>query len=119
VPYEIEGDVTGRISGRDWVLVKDDYADYLIDTITASYVPDLKAKILKWEAHSPLDVERKINRTVGGTICHTALLPYTTGAMRPIPEMCHYRAPVENVYLCGSGSHPGPAVIYTRAFLAR
>jgi beta-carotene ketolase (CrtO type) len=30
--------------------------------------------------------------------------------MRPIPEMGHYRSPVTNVYLCGSGSHPGPGV---------
>jgi beta-carotene ketolase (CrtO type) len=30
--------------------------------------------------------------------------------MRPIPEMGDYRSPVENVYLCGSGSHSGPGV---------
>ena len=38
------------------------------------------------------------------------MLPYQSGAMRPIPEMGHYRSPVDNVYLCGSGSHPGPGV---------
>jgi beta-carotene ketolase (CrtO type) len=47
---------------------------------------------------------------VHGTICHIAMLPYQTGSMRPIPEMGDYRSPVENVYLCGSGSHPGPGV---------
>ncbi len=45
-----------------------------------------------------------------GTICHGAMLPYQTGSMRPIPEMGDYRSLVENVYLCGSGSHPGPGV---------
>ncbi|HWS80969.1 MAG TPA: hypothetical protein VN178_08085 [Rubrobacter sp.] len=30
--------------------------------------------------------------------------------MRPVPEMGDYRSPVENVYLCGSGSHRGPGV---------
>jgi len=30
--------------------------------------------------------------------------------MRPIPELGHYRTPVANVYLCGSGSHPGTGV---------
>ena len=39
-----------------------------------------------------------------------AMLPYQTGSMHPIPEMGDYRSPVENVYLCGSGSHPGPGV---------
>ena len=110
VPYEIKGDATGRIQGRDWDQVKDQYADYLIDMITADYVPDLKAKLLKRVAHSPLDLERKLSSAVHGTICHGAMLPYQTGAMRPIPEMGNYRSPVANVYLCGSGSHPGPGV---------
>jgi beta-carotene ketolase (CrtO type) len=110
VPYEITGDATGRIREKDWDQVKDRYADYLIDMITADYLPDLKTKLLKREAHSPLDLERKLSSAVHGTICHGAMLPYQTGSMRPIPEMGHYRSPVENVYLCGSGSHPGPGV---------
>jgi beta-carotene ketolase (CrtO type) len=110
VPYEIKGDATGRIQGRDWDQVKDQCADYLIDMITADYMPDLKAKLLKRVAQSPLDLERKLSSAVHGTICHGAMLPYQTGSMRPIPEMGHYRSPVANVYLCGSGSHPGPGV---------
>ena len=110
VPYEIKGDATGRIHGKDWDEVKEEYADYLIDIITADYMPDLKAKLLKREEHSPLDLERKLSSAVNGTICHGAMLPYQTGSMRPIPEMGQYRSPVANVYLCGSGSHPGPGV---------
>ena len=31
--------------------------------------------------------------------------------MRPIPQLANYKIPsVPNVYLCGSGSHPGPGV---------
>ena len=31
--------------------------------------------------------------------------------MRPIPELSDYRIPsISNVYLCSSGSHPGPGV---------
>jgi phytoene dehydrogenase-like protein len=30
--------------------------------------------------------------------------------MRPLPELSGYRSPVSNVYLCGSGSHPGAGV---------
>ncbi len=90
--------------------LKDEYADYLIDAITADYMPNLKTKLLKRVAHSPLDLERKLSSAVHGTICHEAMLPYQTGSMRPIPEMGDYRSPVENVYLCGSGSHPGPGV---------
>jgi beta-carotene ketolase (CrtO type) len=110
VPYEIKGDATGQIEERDWDEAKDKYADYLIDRITADYIPDLREKLLKREAHSPLDLERKLTSAVHGTICHGAMLPYQTGSMRPIPEMGDYRSPVQNVYLCGSGSHPGPGV---------
>jgi phytoene dehydrogenase-like protein len=110
VPYEVKGDATGRVGLGHWDEVKDRYADYLIDMIAADYMPDLNAKLLKREAHSPLDIERKLSSAVRGTICHGAMLPYQTGSMRPIPEMGNYRSPVENVYLCGSGSHPGPGV---------
>ena len=33
-----------------------------------------------------------------------------SGALRPIPALGHYRTPVANVYLCGSGTHPGAGV---------
>ena len=110
VPYEIRGDATGHVRERDWDAAKGGYTDYLIDRITADYIPNLKEKLLKREAHSPLDLERKLSSAVHGTICHGAMLPYQTGSMRPIPEMGQYRSPVANVYLCGSGSHPGPGV---------
>jgi phytoene dehydrogenase-like protein len=73
-------------------------------------MPDLKAKLLKRVAHFPLGRERKLSSAVYGTVCHGAMLPYQTGSMRPIAEMGNYRSPVDNVYLCGSGSHPGPGV---------
>jgi beta-carotene ketolase (CrtO type) len=110
VPYEIRGDATGRIRGTDWDAVKDAYADYLIDMIAAAYMPDLKERLLKRVAHSPLDLERKLSSAVRGTLGHGAMVPYQTAGMRPIPEMGQYRSPVTNVYLCGSGCHPGPGV---------
>ena len=45
-----------------------------------------------------------------GTITHGAFVPYQFGSLRPIPEMGNYRSPITNVYLCGSGSHPGAGV---------
>jgi beta-carotene ketolase (CrtO type) len=110
VPYRITGDATGRVAGRDWDAAKEGYADYLIELIDATYLPGLKGAILKRTVHSPLDLERKLSSAVMGTICHGAMLPYQMGAMRPIPELGEYRTPVANVYLCGSGTHPGAGV---------
>ncbi|MGH9879987.1 MAG: phytoene desaturase family protein, partial [Pyrinomonadaceae bacterium] len=110
VPYIITADATGRIPGRTWVEAREPYADYLIDLITANYIPDLKAKILKRVAHSPVDISRRITSAVRGTLGHGAFLPYQHGSLRPIPELGEYKTPVPNVYLCSSGSHPGPGV---------
>jgi len=110
VPYVINGDATGKVPARTWDEAREPYADYLIDLITANYIPDLKAKILKRVVHSPVDISRKIISAVRGTLGQGAFLPYQSGSLRPIPELGQYKTPVSNVYLCSSGSHPGPGV---------
>jgi phytoene dehydrogenase-like protein len=110
VPYTITGDATGRVPGRTWDQAREQYADYLIDLISTNYIPDLKPKILKRVAHSPVDISCKIISAVRGTLGQGAFLPYQTGSLRPIPELGQYKTPIPNVYLCSSGSHPGPGV---------
>ena len=110
VPYRITGDATGKIGARTWEEAKEPYADHIIDMITDTYAPNFKSLILKRVVHSPVDMERMIPSAVRGTVCHGAFLPYQMGPMRPIPELSDYRTPVPNVYLCGSGSHPGAGV---------
>jgi beta-carotene ketolase (CrtO type) len=110
VPYVITADATGKIPGRTWNEAREPYADYRMDLITTKYIPDLKSKTLKRVAHSPVDISRKISSAIHGTLGHGAFLPYQNGSLRPIPELGNYKTPVPNVYLCSSGSHPGPGV---------
>ena len=110
VPYVIKDDATGRITGRTWDEAKEPFADYIIDQITRDYIPNFRNKILKRVVHSPTDIEALMPSAPRGTITHGAFVPYQSGSMRPIPEMGNYRSPITNVYLCGSGSHPGAGV---------
>jgi phytoene dehydrogenase-like protein len=112
VPYEIRGDATRKIAARNWKAAQEPYADHVIDLLTEHYIPNLKRRILKRIVHSPVDQERMVSSAVHGTELQGAFLRYQSGAMRPIPELGHYRTPVPNVYLCGAGSYPGPGVSF-------
>ncbi len=110
VPYRIRGDAAGAIHGERWEDVKEAFADRVIDQLTEDYIPDLRENIACRVVHNPVDLERLLPSTAHGTITHGAFLPYQVGALRPIPEMGYYKSPIANVYLCGSGSHPGAGV---------
>jgi phytoene dehydrogenase-like protein len=110
VPYEIRGDATGRVGLGPWEVVRERYADYIIGMLGDRYLPELGRRIIGRAVHSPIDIERKLSSAVRGTISHGAMIPYQAGPLRPTPDFAAYRSPVENVYLCGSGSHPGAGV---------
>ena len=46
-----------------------------------------------------------------GDVFHGAILPYQMFSFRPVPGWATYRTPVERLYLCGAGAHPGGGVI--------
>jgi phytoene dehydrogenase-like protein len=104
VPYEI--------TGRTWADAKEAYADHVVDLLTRQYVPNFASSITDRVVHSPLDQEELVSSAVRGTELQGAFVPYQSGAMRPIPELGGYQVPRTNVYLCGSGSHPGPGVSF-------
>ena len=55
---------------------------------------------------TPADLEARFDLPEGN-LHHGEMTLDQLLFMRPIPGFARYRAPVENVYLCGSGSHPG------------
>jgi phytoene dehydrogenase-like protein len=38
--------------------------------------------------------------------------------MRPVPGWARYRTPIENLFLCGSGTHPGGGVTGLNGYYA-
>jgi len=94
--------------GRSWDDVRDVAADCIIDTID-QYAPNFKGSIVGRQIKTPLDIERDLNM-VGGDIFHGALHLDQFYSLRPIPGHAAYKMPVQGVYLCGSGAHPGGGV---------
>ena len=72
----------------------------------AQYVPDLPGKILHSQVITPLDLEETYGLT-GGHIFHGELALDQIFTMRPMLDWARYRTPIEGLYLCGSGTHPG------------
>jgi phytoene dehydrogenase-like protein len=55
---------------------------------------------------TPEDLEQTYALT-GGHIFHGELALDQLFTMRPLLEWAKYRTPVQGLYLCGSGTHPG------------
>ena len=72
----------------------------------AEYAPDLPGKILHSQIITPLDLEETYGLT-GGHIFHGELALDQIFTMRPMLDWARYRTPIQNLYLCGSGTHPG------------
>ena len=84
---------------------KEQLADSVINTL-ARYAPDLRGKLLGQQIITPLDLEETYGLT-GGHIFHGELALDQVFTMRPFLDWSRYRTPIANLYLCGSGTHPG------------
>jgi phytoene dehydrogenase-like protein len=72
----------------------------------AQYAPNLPQTILSHQIITPKDLEETYGLT-GGHIFHGELALDQFFTMRPLLDWARYRTPIENLYLCGSGTHPG------------
>jgi phytoene dehydrogenase-like protein len=94
--------------GSNWNDIKEDVADDIIEYLARS-MPNLQDLIIGRHVLSPLDLET----TYGLTECdvlHGHMNLNQVFSLRPHPKAAQYRTPVENLYLCGSGAHPGGGV---------
>jgi phytoene dehydrogenase-like protein len=94
--------------GRSWDAVREEVADHIVDAV-AAYAPNLKSAIVGRQIKTPLDIERDLNM-LGGDIFHGKLSLDQLFALRPVGGYADHRMPLQGVYLCGSGAHPGGGV---------
>lgn len=91
-----------------WDAHRDTVANLMIDTVD-TYAPNFRASVLGYKALSPLDLEREFG-LVGGDIFHGSLGLDQLFSARPLLGQGNYRGALGNLYLCGSGTHPGGGV---------
>lgn len=90
----------------------DDQRELLGDRVVkkiAEYAPNLPGSILARQVLTPLDLERTYGLTEGN-IFHGDLRLEQLFFMRPVSGWSQYRTPVDGLYLCGAGAHPGGGV---------
>ncbi len=100
-PYRLHGGTWGDQTRQAFV-------DRCIDLL-AQYAPNIRGAIEGVHALSPLDLEREYALT-GGNIFHGDLGLDQLFALRPVAGWARYATPIRNLYLCGSGTHPGGGV---------
>ncbi len=93
-----------RLKDGDWSVEREALGD-LVMNVVEEYAPGVKDAILHRQVLTPLDLEENYGVT-GGHIYHGEMTLDQLFFMRPIPGWARYRTPVENLYLCGSGTHP-------------
>lgn len=97
-----------RLRDLHWDDIAEAFADRCIDAVTR-YAPNFRASVLHRQVLSPLELERRFGLT-GGNIFHGAMPLHQLFGFRPVPGWSDYRTPVEGLFLCGAGAHPGGGV---------
>jgi phytoene dehydrogenase-like protein len=100
-PYHLNG---GWTDARREAL-----GDAVIDTLS-EYAPNIKSAILHRQVVTPADIERIVGLSEGN-IFQGELSLQQMFFLRPAPAWSRYRTPVEGLWQCGSGTHPGGGVM--------
>jgi phytoene dehydrogenase-like protein len=94
--------------GCSWDDAREAFADLVIETVDA-HAPNFKASVIARQVLSPLDLERRFG-LLDGDILHGQHTPDQLFSARPVLGWAGYRMPLNGLYLCGAGAHPGGGV---------
>jgi phytoene dehydrogenase-like protein len=94
-----------NLKGTDWNTQRGALGDAVVKTLT-EYAPNLPQLIVGQQIITPKDLEDTYGLT-GGHIFHGELALDQFFTMRPLLDWARYSTPIQNLYLCGSGTHPG------------
>ena len=99
-PYDLKGGWTEE--------ARTEFEAAIIRTIE-KYAPDIASRITASELLTPADIEKEFHIT-GGHWHHGELTMDQFLFVRPVVGAAQYRMPLDGLYLCGAGAHPGGGV---------
>jgi len=94
-----------KLKNSDWEKQRVALGDTVVKTLTR-YAPNLPDLILTHQIITPQDLEDTYGLT-NGHIFHGELALDQFFTMRPLLDWAKYNTPIKNLFLCGSGTHPG------------
>ena len=99
-PYDLKGGWTDD--------ARNNFLQSTLATI-AEYAPDLQQRIMASQLLTPADIEKEFHIT-GGQWHHAELTLDQFLFVRPVAGAAQYKMPLDGLYLCGAGTHPGGGV---------
>ena len=88
-----------------WPQRRHAFGEAVIDTL-AEYIPGLRESILFKQVLTPWDLEQEFGLTEGN-IFHGELSLEQLLFLRPAAGWARYRTPLDRLWMCASGTHPG------------
>ncbi len=93
------------LKNAEWESQRSALGETVVKTL-AEYAPNLPSLVEDGQIITPKDMETTYGLT-GGHIFHGELALDQFFTMRPLLDWARYSTPIQNLYLCGSGTHPG------------
>jgi phytoene dehydrogenase-like protein len=100
----------------NWHEQRDPLGDLVINVIE-QHASGFKNSVLHRQVLTPVDLE-EVYGLSGGHIYHAEIALDQLFFMRPVPGWSRYYTPIENLFLCGSGTHPGGGITGLPGFYA-
>jgi phytoene dehydrogenase-like protein len=97
-----------NLKAGDWQARREEFGDTVVNVLSG-YAPNLKGLIVARQVITPLDLEQTYGLS-GGHIMHGEQSLDQLFAFRPLIGWAQYRTPIDGLYLCGAGTHPGGGV---------
>ncbi len=94
-----------KLKNSDWESQRKALGETVVKTI-AQYAPNLPQSIVRHQIITPKDLEETYGLT-GGQIFHGELALDQFFTMRPLLDWARYKTPIDGLFLCGNGTHPG------------